>query len=305
MQGIETSGGQQTGSIHAGSYELRSPRATRESHFREESLAPRTRASYAVSLIVAAVFLASLACSKAEDYWGSVLDRARLLYGVRNGHATGPAYENLKEGDRLRAEVVERLKNDPSLVQQVRKSLRNDDRVWVRSFSASMLLKAFAQQDADDAIYMMSDPDLDVRGFGLLGIRVYRMEKAAGVLPAGLLSKHAVERCSAVRGIRKMMGAIGLPYYAKSLYDSDLEVASEAAKAFRCCKREDAVPHFLRYLRECGKSHRKRSVTRSVVDSLRELYGEPVTENGELKKEVDDWVKRLTKEVSKQGPLNQ
>jgi hypothetical protein len=255
---------------------------------------PFRKLVYLAAVIVSGSILIS-ARANDDSYWTSVLEKAKIIYAVKNDHATLMTEEHLKEGDQIRLEVIQRLKDDPSFAQQVRKSLRNDARVWVRAFSAGVLIKAFEQAGTADEIYILSDPDIDVRGFGGLSIRVYKIQDAACSLPAGLLSKLPGERFSAILGIREMLGWKGLPYYAELLYDTDADVASAAAKSFQTCKREDAVPHLLRYLRKYGRTRSKKAVTKIVIDSLCTLHGEPVLENVDLRQAVDEWIKRLEK----------
>lgn len=256
------------------------------------------------ALFLSGVFLIS---ARADDissrtnegtYWTNVLERVKVVYAVKNDHSTIIKDEYREEGNQLRIAVVQRLKDDSVFTQLVRKSLRNDNRVWVRAFSASILIKAFEQADASDYIYMLSDPDSDVKGFGIAAIHVYKIQDAADSLPVGLFSKQAQERLSTVIAIRDLLGWKGLPYYVELLYDSDEDVASEAAKSFQSCKIEDAVPHLLNYLRMNGKSDRKAVVVKCVIKSLCDLHGEPFNEKAELNKTVDEWVKRLGKEAN-------
>jgi hypothetical protein len=258
----------------------------------------RLRGLLQISVLLLSVSL--LTSTRADDasYWESSLAKVKVMYLVKNDRATGFKDGSYEEIHSLRTNMVQRLKDSPSFAQLVRTSLRNDARVWVRVFAATILIEAFEHDGAADEIYILSDPDIDVRAFAILGIGAYKIQDAACSLPAGLLSKSPAERLTAVRGIRKLLGWKGLPYYAHLLYDSDAEVASEAAIAFRSCNREDAVPHLLRYLRQCGKSPRKTPITRSVIETLGELYGEPVSGEFNLKNAVENWTKRLCKQPS-------
>jgi len=231
------------------------------------------------------------------SYWASVLETMKGAYAGKNGHPMLLNEERQRVADPLRLEVIQRLKGDPSLAEQVRKSLRNDERIWVRAFCAVCLVKAFQQAGAADEICILSDPDPDVRDCAVMAIDVYKIQGAAASLPAVLVHKDPFERACAIGGIRHLLGWKGLPYYADSLYDSNTDVAAEAAKAFRTCKKEDALPHLLRYLRKFGKSNAKKDVTKSVINSLCQLHGEPIKENLNLKRAVDEWVERLEKET--------
>ena len=121
------------------------------------------------------------------------------------------------------------MQSDAALTQLVRKSLRNDNRAWVRGFSVAVLIKAFGKESVDDAIYGLSDPDSEVRGFAIGGILAGKLEGAAWSLPASLLSKDAAERSTVIYALRKFLGEKGLPYYSALLYDSESKVAKKGS----------------------------------------------------------------------------
>ena len=149
---------------------------------------------------------------------------------------------------------------------------------------------------------MLADPELDVRGFGILGLKVYRIQDAACSLGASLLSKDPVERYSALDGIILLLGWKSLPYCSVLLYDSDVDVASMAGYGFRSCKKEDAIPHLLRFLKQASKTPTNERVVRVAIDTLYELYKQPTPKDINLEHEMDIWAKRLEQELPRYNP---
>jgi len=232
-----------------------------------------------------------------ERYWALVLSNMSKISTNSDIEA------RLQQGNALRAEVVQRMNVNTNLAQLVRNSLRNDDRVLVRMFAAKILTKAFEKHgNAEDYIMILADPELDVRGFGILGLKVYHIQDAVCSLGANLLSKESVERYSALDGIILLLGWKCLPYCSALLYDSDVDVASMAAYGFRSCKREDAIPHLLRYLKRFNKEPSDERVAKIAIETLYALYKLPVPLNINPKHEVDIWKKKLELELAGQHP---
>jgi len=257
-----------------------------------------TRLFWLIAFVCSAILVQA---DENGDYWISVLQKQGEIYQAAQNTKSHETYTNQPNiGEKMRQELVVRLNGDPPLARLVRNSLRGDSRPWVREFSIAMLIKAFGKDSSNDVIFALSDPDPGVRSVALVGIRAAKIEDAAYGLPVGLLSKNPNERWSAVSGIWKFMGGKGLPYYSVMLYDEDMDVASEAAEAFQSCKKEDAAPLLLRYLKQFGTSKVKEDVTKSVIDTLNQLYGISASEKFDLKQAVDYWIHRIEGDISGQ-----
>jgi HEAT repeat protein len=204
----------------------------------------------------------------------------------------------LKDGEQIRRELLCRLKEQPLFAQEIRTSLRNDNRVWVRVYAAKILIQAFGNEGAtEDYIAILSDPEQDVRGLGIVGANVYRIRDVASSVGVGLLSTNSAERFSALEGINRLIGWKGLPYYAALLYDRDEDIATSAARALRSCRKEDVAPHLFRYLTQSDHDKRKR-VTVAVIKSIYEIYGEPTPKTLELDHEIGLWRERFASKAS-------
>lgn len=237
-------------------------------------------------------------CAGSDEatYWADVIQR----YGRRVEDTPDPA-ERTEKWRAVRANARQRVRDNASLAWEVRRTMRSDDRAWVRALSASVLIDAFKEElKPEDYTVILSDPSLEVRGLGLLAVDVYGVEQAACYLGASLLRKEPHERLSAVRRMRKLLRGNGLPYYSALLDDPDNSVASEAAKGYATCKKENAIPHLLRYLREHGDSAERQVVTDEVIDTLRSLYDEAGGGVNAHANAVAMWKQRLGKEIEKE-----
>ena len=162
-----------------------------------------------------------------------------------------------------------------------------------------MLIETFQEQGVvSDYVAILSDPDVEVRGLGIAAMSKYQIHDAVCCLGRSLVEGESTERRAAIRRTEELLGWKGLPTYVALLYDSDLGVASQAASAFRSCKKEDVTPHLLLYLKQHGSRRRKKVVTKRVIRTLCELYGEPQPSDDDLKKSVRMWKERLKKELA-------
>ena len=145
----------------------------------------------------------------------------------------------------------------------------------------------------DDILYMVSDPEINVRAFGNLYIVKYHLTNLEVCLGARLLETNRLGRISGLQSITQMLGAKGLPYYSVLISDDDQELASEAASGFALCRREDASPHLLSFLENFGQSPGRNEVVIAVIHSLQKLYGEKLTEVSDVKSSVTNWIRIL------------
>jgi hypothetical protein len=230
-----------------------------------------------------------------SDYWNSVLAV----------HPDNPAVstklsleERMKRRQNLTTRTIGRLKEQPGLRKIVRTSVMSDRRTWVRTFSAIVLLKAFDQEKPlEDYVVILSDPEQDVRGFGVVFANVNGAKNVASCLGASLLRNEPAGRYSALNSLRVLLGWKGLPYYSFLLNDEDADIASLAARAFQSCKKDHARLHLLRYLEKHGQDPQKKPVTKEVLKTLSVLYGDIVPRDDDLGKTVDSWKKELSKSV--------
>jgi hypothetical protein len=192
-------------------------------------------------------------------------------------------------------QLTKRLQEKPSFRALVREKLRQDPKSVVKEkeYAAVALLKALGPESSEDCLYMLSDSHL--QGLANLAIKKHKMEELACCLPAFLLSSDRFQRLSGLLGIKQLLREKGLPYYAILLNDKDRGIASEAAEAFALCRKEDAVPHLVAYLKENAKSRRHKAVVGAVLKSLNKLHGEDATAPFDIAASAEAWIKRLTK----------
>lgn len=217
-----------------------------------------------------------------QAFWQSFLDR---FYTIPE--------EDIQSQKQLNESVKARLKERPDFVAFLQKRLREDKSDWVRNYAAVTLISVFGHDAWADCLYMLSDPWPNVRAIGRLAVSKYKMERLIPCLGAGLLSDRPLERLSSLRAISIHLGELGLPYYAKLLYDKDEQVAEYAARSLGSCRKDDALPHLLAYLKKRGSQRTSRCVTLAVLQSLQRLHGEPQVVPQNVPAAVRDWIKRL------------
>lgn len=217
-----------------------------------------------------------------EAFWQKTLGQLQNL----------PA-DDIESAKKLSEAVENSLRERPDFVRVVQRSLRQDKRDWVRRYAGLKLMYALGKDSWRDCLYMLSDPSPDVRGFARLAITKWKMQELVPCLASGLLSSRGLERLSSLRAISIHLGELGLPYYAKMLYDKDQKVACWAATSLAKCSKDDAVPHLLAYLKQRGTRRSLRPVTVAVLQTLQRLHGEPQVVPQNVPAAVRDWIKRL------------
>lgn len=120
-----------------------------------------------------------------------------------------------------RNQIVNRIKDRPDFLKLVRLELRLNENVWVRRVAAASLVQALGPQAHDDCLFMLSDTDAVVRGYGQGAIDRYSFEDLIESLPSQLLSKVPEEREAALAIIRRHLKNNGLPYYSHFIADPD------------------------------------------------------------------------------------
>jgi hypothetical protein len=70
-------------------------------------------------------------------------------------------------------------------------------------------------------------------------------------------------------------------------------VNKPAARAFATCRKKDAVPYLLRYLKASGAEPSKAPVVEAAIHSLGKLYGEQTPKDLGLDQAVRGWIRRI------------
>jgi hypothetical protein len=192
--------------------------------------------------------------------------------------------------------VTARVKEDPSFLLFVRKMLREGQDASTRLYAGAVLNQALGKDSYDDCLFMLSDSEPAIRGLACGTILRYRMTNLAACLPSLLLRSDSSERYVGLKRIELFMKAQGLPYYTAMLNDNDPDVACKAAECLRICRKDDATPHLLSYLKKHAKDRKRKSVVSAVVLTIQDLHGEPLTEPADLRAAAKFWIERLQKE---------
>src|SRR5258705_3700592 len=110
-----------------------------------------------LTLVVPFWLVMSVLAEDDQSYWQRLLQRQKAIYDAIQNPAT--SYDVVKtkhkEGDELRADLIQRLQTNASLARVIRTSLRSDSRVWVRGFAAAVLIKAFGNSSAEEPIFQL------------------------------------------------------------------------------------------------------------------------------------------------------
>ncbi len=127
-------------------------------------------------------------------------------------------------------------------------------------------------------------------------IRKYRIQEGAPYLPVLLISHDSSERWVGVKGIQEFQKGDGFPYYAAMLYDSDADVACEAARSFAFVNDRDADPILYRFLNDTSNDKKRQVVVKTVVQALCHIHHKDCPETVEdikLPDVAEEWMRRL------------